>query len=489
MPYIIKGETADWEVIIGLEIHCQVISQAKLFSNASTKFGAEPNTQVSFVDSAQPGMLPVINDECVKQAIRTGLGLNAEINKQSQFARKNYFYADLPQGYQISQTPGNAIVGKGSVTIDTKEDGQKTIGITQLHLEQDAGALLHDQHPTKSYVDLNRVGTALMEIVSEPDIRSPEEAGEYWKKIRSIVRYLGTCDGNMDQGSMRADVNISVRKVGETEYRTRCEIKNMNSVRFMQMAIEYEARRQVELYEEGKEVDQETRSFNKATGVTATMRSKEDAHDYRYFPEPDLLPLILTDEEIEECRATLPELPDAKRARFISEFGLTDYDAGVLTVEKEVADYFERAVGSEKKRDGKMVANFMQAELFGHLNKDNRSITESPVSAESLGKLIDRIQDDTISGKIAKAVFEDMFETSRDPDVIIEEKGLRQITDTSAIEKVVDEIMAANEDKVAEVRSGKDKMISWFVGQLMQQTGGKVNPGMANKILRDKLLG
>lgn len=485
MTYIIKGETADWEVIIGLEVHCQVISNAKLFSGASTKFGAEPNHQVAFLDAGMPGMLPVINEKCVEQAVRTGLALNAKINNTSVFSRKNYFYADLPLGYQISQFD-KPIVGAGKMVLDLEGGKTKTVGIERLHMEIDAGKSQHDQHPTKSFIDLNRAGVCLMEVVSDPDMRSPEEAGAYVRKLRSIVRYIGSCDGNMDEGSMRVDVNVSVRKVGETILRTRTESKNVNSVRFVMQAVEIEAQRQVELYEDGGEVIQQTRLFDSVKGETRAMRSKEEAHDYRYFPDPDLLPLTVSDEYIAKIKATLPELPDDKKNRFISELGLSPYDAGVLVMEREKADFYEIVA---KGRDGKLAANWMITNLFGALNKLGRSIEDSPVSAENLGKLVGLISNDTISGRIAKDVFEIMIETGENPEKIVEEKGLKQITDTGAIEAAIDEIIAANQDKVELIRGGKDKMMGWFVGQVMKATQGKANPGVVNKLLKDKIMG
>jgi aspartyl-tRNA(Asn)/glutamyl-tRNA(Gln) amidotransferase subunit B len=465
-------------------VHAQVISEAKLFSGASTKFGAEPNTQVSLVDAAFPGMLPVINRKCVEQAVRTGLGLKAEINLKSVFDRKNYFYADLPAGYQISQYT-QPIVGKGTITLDMPDGSKRHVGITRLHLEQDAGKSLHDQHPTKSYIDLNRSGIALMEIVSEPDMRSSEEAAAYLKKLRSILRYLGTCDGNMEEGSMRCDVNVSVRKVGDP-LGTRCEIKNVNSIRYVQQAIEYEARRQIEIIEDGATIRQETRLYDPGKGVTRSMRSKEHAHDYRYFPDPDLLPLVLDPNWVSEIKATLPELPDEKRARFVSQYGLSDYDAGVLVGEKEIAEYYEAVA---KGRDPKLAANWVSSELFGQLNKAGKWITDSPVSAEALGGLIDLIADNTISGRIAKDVFAAMFETGKGAKEIVEEKGLRQVTDTGAIDAAIDEIMARNADKVAEYRAGKDKLLGFFVGQVMKATGGKANPALLNERLKAKLSG
>jgi len=483
--YLITGETGDWEVVIGLEVHAQVISKAKLFSGASATFGGAPNSHVSLVDAAMPGMLPVINRICVEQAVRTGLGLRAQINHRSVFARKNYFYADLPQGYQISQYE-LPIVGEGTVILDMPDGSSRAVGIERLHLEQDAGKSMHDQHPTKSFIDLNRAGVALMEIVSKPDMRSPEEAGAYLRKLRSILRYLGTCDGNMEEGSMRADVNVSVRKVGETGLRTRCEVKNVNSVRFVMQAIEVEATRHVEIWESGGTVDQETRLFDPTKGETRSMRSKEEAHDYRYFPDPDLLPLEFDAAFVEGIRTTLPELPDDKKARFIADFGLTPYDASVLVVDWREADFFERVA---KGRDGKTAANWVISTLFGTLNKMGVGVEDSPVSAENLGKLIDLITDDTISGRIAKDVYEIMVETGEAPDKIVEERGLKQVTDTGAIEAAIDAVMAANPDKVEQVRGGKEKLLGWFTGQVMKATQGKANPGMVNDLLKKKILG
>ncbi len=484
MSYIIKGETGDWEIVVGLEVHCEVISKAKLFSGAATAFGAEANTQVSFIDAGFPGMLPVINHECVRQAIRTGFGLNATINKKSIFARKNYYYADLPNGYQISQSD-MPIISDGYIDVDLEDGSTRRIGIERLHLEQDAGKLMHDQHPTKSFVDLNRAGVALMEIVSRPDIRSPEEAGAYLRKLRSIVRYIGSCDGNMDEGSMRCDANVSVRRPGEP-FGTRAEIKNVNSIRFVMQAIEYEAMRQVELLESGGRVVQETRKFDSVKGETKSMRSKETAMDYRYFYDPDLIPLVLDDEEVERLKREMPELPDAKKKRFMEDFGLPAYDAGQLVAEKETAAYFEKAAAGH---DAKKVANWIMGDLFATLNRLGKKITESPVSPENLGKMVDLINDGTISSRIAKDVFQFMVEEGKSPDLIIEEKGLKQVTDTSAIEKIIDEVMAANPDKVAEYRAGKDKLIGWFVGQTMRASQGKANPGMLNELLKKKLAG
>ncbi|RCK51207.1 glutamyl-tRNA amidotransferase [Thalassospira profundimaris] len=484
MTYILEGSTGPWEIVVGLEVHCQVISKSKLFSGASASFGSDPNTNVSLVDAAMPGMLPVINAECVRQAVKTGLGLKAKINKESVFSRKNYFYADLPQGYQISQFD-KPIVGEGTIILDMPDGSTKAVGIERLHLEQDAGKSMHDQDPKYSHIDLNRSGVALMEIVSKPDIRSPEEAGAYLTKLRAIVRYLGTCDGNMNEGSMRCDANVSVRKPG-AEFGTRCEIKNVNSIRFVMQAIEIEAMRQIEVIEGGGEILQETRLFDPKLGETRSMRSKEMAHDYRYFPDPDLLPLVFDDAFIAEIEKTLPELPDEKKARFMREYGLSAYDAGVLVAEQEKAEYYEKVA---KGRDGKMAANWVITNLFGALNKLGVDVSESPVSAENLGKLIGLIGDDTISGRIAKDVFEIMIETGDDPEKIVEEKGLKQITDTGAIEAAIDEVIAANPDKVEEIRGGKDRMLGWFVGQVMKSTGGKANPGMVNKMLRDKIMG
>ncbi|WP_417814188.1 Asp-tRNA(Asn)/Glu-tRNA(Gln) amidotransferase subunit GatB [Thalassospira alkalitolerans] len=484
MTYIIEGSTGPWEIVVGLEVHCQVVSKSKLFSGASTTFGNEPNTNVSLVDAAMPGMLPVINEECVRQAVKTGLGLKAKINFESVFARKNYFYADLPQGYQISQFD-KPIVGAGTIILDMPDGSTKSVGIERLHLEQDAGKSMHDQDPKYSHIDLNRSGVALMEIVSDPDIRTPEEAGAYLTKLRAIVRYLGTCDGNMNEGSMRCDANVSVRRAGDP-FGTRCEIKNVNSIRYVMQAIEIEAKRQVEVIEGGGEIVQETRLYDPRLGETRSMRSKEMAHDYRYFPDPDLLPLVFDQAFVSEIEKTLPELPDEKKARFMRENGLSAYDAGVLVADQEKAAYYEVVA---KGRDGKLAANWVITNLFGALNKAGVDVAESPVTAENLGKLLDLISDDTISGRIAKDVFEIMIETGDNPDKIVEEKGLKQITDTGAIETAIDEVIAANPDKVQEIRDGKDRMLGWFVGQVMKSTGGKANPGMVNKMLRDKILG
>ncbi len=483
---LIEGRTGSWEVVLGLEVHAQVISNAKLFSGASTEFGADPNTQVSLVDAAMPGMLPVINERCVEQAVRTGLGLNAGINLRSVFERKNYFYADLPAGYQISQYQ-QPIVGKGTIVLDLEGGVAREIGITRLHLEQDAGKSLHDRHPAKTYVDLNRSGVALMEIVSEPDLRSAEEAAAYLRKLRSILRYLGTCDGNMEEGSLRCDVNVSVRRPGEG-LGTRCEIKNVNSIRFVSQAIEYEARRQIEIIEDGGTVEQETRLFDSARGVTRSMRSKEDAHDYRYFPDPDLLPLDLDADWVERIRAALPELPDAKKARFMAEHGLSAYDAEVLVAEKEAAAFYEEVVGGGgNRRDPKLAANWVIGDLFSQLNRSGRGIADSPVSAADLGGLLDLMANGTISGRIAKDVFAEMFETGRPAAAIVEAKGLKQVTDAGAIETAIDQILAAHADKVAEYRAGKEKLFGFFVGQVMKATQGKANPALLNEILKRKL--
>ncbi|MDA8776554.1 Asp-tRNA(Asn)/Glu-tRNA(Gln) amidotransferase subunit GatB [Alphaproteobacteria bacterium] len=482
---LISGATGDWEIVLGLEVHAQVASNAKLFSGAATEFGAEPNSQVSLVDAAMPGMLPVINWFCVEQAVRTGLGLKAQINNYSVFDRKNYFYPDLPQGYQISQFQ-QPIVGEGAIEIDLADGAVKEIGIERLHLEQDAGKSLHDQHPNMSFVDLNRSGVALMEIVSNPDMRSAAEAQAYVKKLRAILRYLGTCDGNMEQGSLRADVNVSVRKPGD-ELGTRCEIKNVNSIRFIGQAIEYEARRQVDLIEDGGVVEQQTRLFDPKTGETRAMRSKEEAHDYRYFPDPDLLPLEFSQEFVDEIAKDLPELPDDKKARFINDYGLTPYDAGVLVGEVENAAFFEAAAEGQ---DAKAVANMVIGSVFAGLNKADLDIADSPVSAAQVGQLVGLIADDTVSGRSAKEVFELMFEDGpdqgKDPAVIIEEKGLKQVTDTGAIEAAVDEVIDANPDKVAQAKE-RPKMAGWFVGQVMQATGGKANPQAVNKLVMLKL--
>jgi aspartyl-tRNA(Asn)/glutamyl-tRNA(Gln) amidotransferase subunit B len=483
---LIKGATGDWEVVIGLEIHAQVTSNAKLFSGASTEFGGEPNSHVSLVDAAMPGMLPVINEQCVKQAVRTGLGLNAKINLRSVFDRKNYFYPDLPQGYQISQYK-SPIVGEGEVVVELPGGESVTVGIERLHLEQDAGKSLHDQSPTMSFVDLNRSGVALMEIVSKPDIRSSEQAKAYVSKVRSILRYLGTCDGDMEKGSLRADVNVSVRKPGEP-LGTRCEIKNMNSIAFIGEAIEYEARRQIEIIEDGGSIDQETRLFDPNKGETRSMRSKEEAHDYRYFPDPDLLPLEFTDAYVADLKADLPELPDQKKARFIADLGLSSYDAGVLVAERESADFFETVLAKlgNGARDGKLAANWVINELFGRLNKEGVAIGASPVSAVQLAAIVELIGEGTISGKIAKELFEIVWQEGGDPRTLVETRGMKQVTDLSAIEKVVDDIIAANPDKVAQAKA-KPALMGWFVGQVMKSSGGKANPQAVNDLLKSKL--
>ncbi len=482
----ISGATGDWEVVIGMEVHAQVTSESKLFSGASTSFGAEPNSNVSLVDAAMPGMLPVINLECVKQAVRTGIGLNAQINLKSVFDRKNYFYPDLPQGYQISQFK-QPIVGEGKIMISVGPDNKGQfedveIGIERLHLEQDAGKSMHDQHPTMSYVDLNRSGVALMEIVSKPDLRSSDEARAYLTKLRTIVRYLGTCDGNMDEGSMRADVNVSVRRPGG-EFGTRCEIKNVNSIRFVGQAIEYEARRQIAILEDGGSIDQETRLFDPVKGETRSMRSKEEAHDYRYFPDPDLLPLEFDQAFVDALAADLPELPDVKKQRLVEKQGISIYDASILVTEKAIADYYE-AVAAD--RDGKAAANWVINDLLGALNKAGKDIEESPVSPEQLGAVIDLIKEGTISGKIAKDLFEIVWNEGGDPRKLVEERGMKQVTDTGAIEKAVDDVIAANPDKVEQAKA-KPTLAGWFVGQVMKATGGKANPQSVNELVKAKL--
>ena len=480
--YLINRKDNQYEVVIGLEVHAQVTSESKLFSTSSTKFGAEPNTQVSLVDAALPGMLPVINEFCVKQAIKTGIGLKAKINKRSVFDRKNYFYADLPQGYQISQFK-DPIVGEGKVILDMP-DGQKEVGIERLHLEQDAGKSIHDLDPKNTFVDLNRSGVALIEIVSKPDFRSPDEVNAYVKKLRSIMRYLGTCDGNMQEGSLRADVNVSVRKKGSKEFGTRCEIKNVNSIKFMQMAIEYEANRQVDLIEDGQSIDQETRLFDTKKNETRSMRSKEDAHDYRYFPDPDLLPLEVSDDFIEKLKLEIPELPDEKKKRFIEKFKLSPYEATILVSDYETSNYFENVI---KKSDVKLATNWIIGELFAALNQNNLEITESPISAGNLSKLINLIKDGTISGKIAKIVFEDMMEGDKDPKKIVEEKGLKQESDPKALEALIDKVIDDNREKATEYKSGKVKLFGFFVGQVMKVSAGKANPQLVNEILKKKL--
>ena len=480
--YLINRHDNQYEVVIGLEVHAQVTSESKLFSTSATKFGAEPNTQVSLVDAAFPGMLPVINEYCVKQAIKTGIGLKAKINKRSVFDRKNYFYADLPQGYQISQFK-DPIVGEGKVILDMP-DGQKEVGIERLHLEQDAGKSIHDLDPKNTFVDLNRSGVALMEIVSKPDLRSPDEVNAYIKKLRSIMRYLGTCDGNMQEGSLRADVNVSVRKKGSKEFGTRCEIKNVNSIKFMQMAIEYEANRQVDLIEDGQTIDQETRLFDTKKNETRSMRSKEDAHDYRYFPDPDLLPLEVSDDFIKNLKSEIPELPDEKKKRFIEKFKLSSYEANILVSDIETSNYFENVI---KKSDVKLATNWIIGELFAALNEKNLEITDSPISAGNLSKLINLIKDGTISGKIAKTVFEQMMNGDKDPKNIVEEKGLKQESDPKALEALIDKVIDDNRDKAIEYKSGKVKLFGFFVGQVMKVSGGKANPQLVNEILKKKL--
>jgi aspartyl-tRNA(Asn)/glutamyl-tRNA(Gln) amidotransferase subunit B len=483
---LIKGATGDWEVVIGMEIHAQVTSKSKLFSGASTAFGGDPNTQVSLVDAAMPGMLPVINEECVKQAVRTGLGLNAKINLRSVFDRKNYFYPDLPQGYQISQYK-SPIVGEGEVTLELDGGRTATIGIERLHLEQDPAKMLHDQSPTMSFIDFNRCGTALMEIVSKPDIRDAEQAKAYVTKLRSILRYLGTCNGDMEKGSLRADVNVSVRKPGGP-LGPRCEIKNLNSINFIGQAIEHEARRQIEIIEDGGTIAQETRLFDPNRGETRSLRSKEEAHDYRYFPDPDLLPLEFSQAYVDELKAELPELPDQKRSRFVADFGLPPYDAGVLVAERESADFYESVLSglADRARDGKVAANWVINELFGRLNKEGREIADSPVSARQLSAIVDLIGDGTISGKIAKDLFEIVWQEGGDPRALVESRGMKQVTDLSAIEKVIDDIVAANPGKVEQAKA-KPAAIQWFVGQVMKSTGGKADPKAVNALLKSKL--
>lgn len=490
--YRIQGASGEWEVVIGLEVHAQVTSNAKLFSGAATAFGAEPNTQVSLVDAAMPGMLPVPNMECIRQAVRTGMAIDAQINKWSRFDRKNYFYADLPQGYQISQLY-HPLVGEGTIEISLDEknpDGPtKSIGVERIHVEQDAGKLMHDQHPTRSYVDLNRSGVALMEIVSRPDMRSPAEAGAYLRKLRAILRYVGSCDGNMEEGSMRADVNVSVRKPGD-EFGTRTETKNVNSVRFVMAAIEYEAKRQVAVLEDGGKIVQETRLFNVESGTTRSMRSKEDAHDYRYFPDPDLLPLELTDAFVEECRASLPELPDAKRRRY-EALGLTAYNAGVLTAEVETARWFDGLLDALEGTSAKpaQAANWVAAELFGALNRLGKDITESPVSPAQAAELLALVADGTLSGSLSKQVFEIMLETGDGPSKIVEERGLKQTSDTGAIEAVIAEVLEKNPNQLGQYRAGKEALFGFFVGQTMKAMSGKANPAVVNDLLKKALAG
>ena len=482
MAELLTGASGDWEMVIGLEVHAQINCEAKLFSGAPTTFGAEPNTQVSLVDAAMPGMLPVLNEAAVREAVRTGLALNAQINRRSIFARKNYFYPDLPFGYQISQYEA-PIVGEGEIEIDLPDGEMKRIGIERLHLEQDAGKSIHDQHPTKSYIDLNRAGVPLMEIVSRPDMRSSVEAGAYVEKLRAILRCVESCDGNMQEGSLRVDANVSVRQLGD-ELGTRCEIKNVNSIRFLKQAIEYEARRQIEIIEEGGTIDQETRLFDPNRGETRSMRSKEDAHDYRYFPDPDLLPLKLEDAFIEDLRSSLPELPDQRKQRLVGDYGLSPYDAGILVGEKETADYFETVAAG---RDAKLAANWVTSDLFGRLNKSGIAISESPVSAEAMAGLLDLLADGTISGRIAKDVFHNMFETGKDAAAIIKEKGLKQISDTGALEAIIDAVIEHGPNQVEQFRGGNEKVLGWFVGQVMKETQGKANPQTVNEILRRKL--
>ena len=487
MSNLIKGKKHDWETVIGLEIHAQVKSNSKLFSSSSTTFGSKPNSQVSLVDAAMPGMLPVINKYCIAQAIKTGIGLNAKINNYSVFDRKNYFYADLPQGYQISQYK-HPIVGEGKVTIDFKDGSSKDIRIVRLHLEQDAGKSLHDQNPTKTYVDLNRSGVALMEIVSEPDMRSADEAGLYINKIRSILMYLNTCDGNMQEGSLRADVNISVRKPGN-DYGPRCEIKNLNSIKFIKQARNYEVNRQIQVLEEGGVIEQNTLLFNTSTGKTRPMRSKEEAHDYRYFPDPDLLPLEIDQSKIDILKNEIPELPDVRKKRYINEYNLSNYDASVLTSDKSVSDFFDNVIKFDEnlKKSSKIVVNWITSELFSLLNENDLEIKDSPIKPENLGKLVKLIEDNVISGKIAKDVLLEMFDTKKGPDKIIEEKGLKQITDTDQIENIVDEVTSENKKMVEQYLSGKDKLLGFFVGQAMKKSMGKANPNILNDILKKKL--
>jgi aspartyl-tRNA(Asn)/glutamyl-tRNA(Gln) amidotransferase subunit B len=480
--YFLEGKTGKWEVVIGLEVHAQITSNAKLFSSSSTKFGSNPNSQVSFVDAAMPGMLPVINKYCVEQAVKTGLGLKATINNFSKFDRKNYFYADLPQGYQISQFKF-PIVGEGEIVLDMPY-GTKIAGIERLHLEQDAGKSIHDQDPSSSFVDLNRSGIALMEIVGKPDLRSPDEVAQYVKKLRSIMRYLNTCDGNMDEGSLRADVNVSVRKVGSSDLGTRCEIKNVNSIKFMQQAIEYEAKRQIEIIEEGGTIDQQTRLFDTKKIETRSMRSKEDAHDYRYFPDPDLLPLVLEQSFVDKIKNSLPELPDEKKIRLMNDFDLSSYDASIVVSDQDISQYYEEVA---KDSDYKLAANWMIVELFGVLNKEGKEIKDSPVSAKNLSKLINLIKDNTISGKIAKTVFEEMVKNNEDPEKIVNEKGMRQQSDPEELKKIIDTILKNNQDKVEQYKAGKDKLFGFFVGETMKNTQGKGNPKLINDILKEQL--
>lgn len=481
--FVIETAKGKWEVICGLEIHCQIISKSKIYSGASTEFGADPNEHVSFVDAGMPGMLPTLNKECVHQAVKTGIGLRAKINKYSNFSRKNYFYADLPQGYQITQFK-YPIVGEGEVLIDLPDGSVKSIGIERMHIEQDAGKSIHDIDPKKSFIDLNRAGVGLMEIVTKPDFRAPEEAGAFLKKLRSILRYLGTCDGNMDEGSMRCDVNVSVRPYGSDELRTRCEMKNVNSIKFVMQTIENEAKRHVETYENGGEIIQETRQFDPSTGQTKVMRKKEFAHDYRYFPEPDLAPLVLSDDYLEAVRKEIPELPDDKKERFVNKLGLTPYDAIVICENKEVADFFEKAAAGH---DAKKVANWLMGDFFAMLNEKKLDLKDSPVSAENLGRLVELVSKEVINGKTAKEVFALMAESGDNPEKIVEEKGLVQVTDSSAIEAVIDEVLASAPDNVAAYKNGKQGLFGWFVGQVMKASKGKANPGIVNKLLKEKL--
>jgi len=488
MNNLIKGKTHEWEIVVGLEVHAQVKANSKLFSSSSTTFGSSPNSQVSLVDAAMPGMLPVINQYCIEQALKSGIGLKAEINQYSVFDRKNYFYADLPQGYQISQYK-YPIVGKGTVTIDLKNETTKEIRIVRLHLEQDAGKSLHDQNPSKTYVDLNRSGVALMEIVSEPDLRSTEEVGLYISKIRSILMYLGTCDGNMQEGSLRADVNISVRKP-EEEYGTRCEIKNLNSIKFIKQAINYEAKRQIDIIENGGTIEQNTLLFNSQTGKTRPMRSKEEAHDYRYFPDPDLLPLQISNNEIDLIKKQIPELPDQRKKRYISRYGLSSYDASILIVEKEISDYFDSVITSDKEltNSAKLITNWLTTELFSLLNKDNLVISKCPVSPDNLGQLVKLIKTNVISGKIAKEVLIEMYNSQKSASDIVDQKGLKQITDTSEIEKIIQLVLDENIDMVSQYKEGKTKLLGFFVGKVMKKTKGTANPKLLNELLIKKLI-
>lgn len=481
--FVIETAKGKWEVICGLEIHCQIISKSKIYSGASTEFGADPNEHVSFVDAGMPGMLPTLNKECVHQAVKTGIGLRAKINKYSNFSRKNYFYADLPQGYQITQFK-YPIVGEGEVLIDLPDGSVKSIGIERMHIEQDAGKSIHDIDPKKSFIDLNRAGVGLMEIVTKPDFRAPEETGAFLKKLRSILRYLGTCDGNMDEGSMRCDVNVSVRPYGSDELRTRCEMKNVNSIKFVMQAIENEAKRHIDVYENGGEIIQETRQFDPSTGQTKVMRKKEFAHDYRYFPEPDLAPLVLSDDYLEAVRKEIPELPDDKKERFVNKLGLTPYDAIVICENKEVADFFEKAAAGH---DAKKVANWLMGDFFAMLNEKKLDLKDSPVSAENLGRLVELVSKEVINGKTAKEVFALMAESGDNPEKIVEEKGLVQVTDSDAIEAVIDEVLASAPDNVAAYKNGKQGLFGWFVGQVMKASKGKANPGIVNKLLKEKL--